>query len=74
LDTWWVYIVDRDSRLYAGITTDLENRMRQHGRSAPLYREGPMSRSDAVNREKELKGWSRQKKLELIARASERIT
>jgi predicted GIY-YIG superfamily endonuclease len=65
-----MYIIDRDGRLYTGITTDLVNRMRQHGRSAPLYREGPMSRTNAVKREKELKGWSRKKKLELIAKAS----
>jgi predicted GIY-YIG superfamily endonuclease len=68
-----VYIVDRDGRLYAGITTDLANRMRQHGRLAPLYKEGPMSRTNAAKREKELKGWSRKKKLELIATASEQI-
>jgi predicted GIY-YIG superfamily endonuclease len=64
-------MIDRESRLYIGITTDLANRMRQHGRLAPLYQEGPMSRTDAVKREKELKGWSRKKKLELIAKASE---
>jgi predicted GIY-YIG superfamily endonuclease len=66
-----VYIVDRDGRLYVGITTDLANRMRQHGQSAPLYQAGPMSRTQAVRREKELKGWSRKKKQELIANASE---
>ena len=69
--SWWVYIIDRDGRMYIGITTDLGNRMRQHGRSDPFYREGPMSRENAVKREKELKGWSRKKKLELIAKASE---
>jgi predicted GIY-YIG superfamily endonuclease len=73
LETWWVYIIDRDSRLYTGITTDLANRMRQHGRSVPLYQEGPLSKPMAAKREKELKGWNRQKKLELIAKASERI-
>jgi predicted GIY-YIG superfamily endonuclease len=64
-------MVDRESRLYTGITTDLANRMRQHGRLAPLYQEGPMSQTDAVKREKGLKGWSRKKKLEMIAQASE---
>jgi len=48
--------------------------MHQHGRSAPLYREGPISRANVVKREKELKGWSRKKKQELIAKASEQIT
>jgi predicted GIY-YIG superfamily endonuclease len=45
--------------------------MRQHGRSAPLYQEGPMSRANAVKREKVLKGWNRKKKQELITSASE---
>jgi predicted GIY-YIG superfamily endonuclease len=69
----WVYILDRKGRLYTGINTDLANRMRQHGRSASLYREGPMSRTEAVTPEKELKRWSRQKKLELIAKTAEPI-
>jgi predicted GIY-YIG superfamily endonuclease len=72
MDTWWVYLVDKGDRLYTGITTDLENRMRQHGQSMPLYNEGPMSRSAAVLRERELKGWNRRKKLALVVRASER--
>jgi predicted GIY-YIG superfamily endonuclease len=38
----------------------------------PLYHEGPMSRSAAVLRERELKGWNRRKKLALVVRASER--
>ena len=73
MENWWIYIIDREGRLYTGITTDLENRMRQHGRSAPLYREGPISRALAVKRERELKGWNRKKKKELIAKASEQI-
>jgi predicted GIY-YIG superfamily endonuclease len=54
MENWWIYIIDREGRLYTRITTDLENRMRQHGRSAPLYREGPISRALAVKREREL--------------------
>ncbi len=71
MNPWWVYLIDRNGKLYTGITTDRANRMRQHGRSAPLYQEGPMLRDEAVKRERELKGWSRKKKLELIAKASE---
>jgi predicted GIY-YIG superfamily endonuclease len=67
---WWVYIIEKRGNLYVGITTDVENRMRQHGKSAPLYREGPFSRDDAIKRERILKGWTRKKKQELIARAS----
>ena len=67
---WWLYIIEKKKRLYVGITTDLENRMRQHGHPALLYKEGPISQDQAVQREKTLKGWTRKKKLELIAQAS----
>jgi len=70
VDNWWVYIIEKGTFLYVGITTDLANRMRQHGKSAPLYQERPMSKSDAVKREKNLKGWNRKRKLELIEKAS----
>jgi predicted GIY-YIG superfamily endonuclease len=70
MDKWWVYIVEKKTGLYVGLTTDLENRMRQHGQRIPLYYEGPISKSDALKRERTLKGWSRKKKLELITKAS----
>jgi putative endonuclease len=70
MDNWWVYIVEKKTGLYVGITTDLENRMRQHGQPAPLYYEGPISKADALKRERTLKGWSRSKKLQLINEAS----
>jgi putative endonuclease len=70
MDNWWVYIVEKKTGLYVGITTDLANRMRQHGQPVPLYYEGPISKSDALKRERMIKSWSRQKKLELIAKAS----
>jgi predicted GIY-YIG superfamily endonuclease len=56
--------------LYVGITTDLENRMRQHAAQMPLYQEGPMGKAEALKRERTLKGWTRKKKLALIAEAS----
>ncbi len=70
MDNWWVYMVEKKTGLYVGITTDLENRMRQHGHPAPLYYEGPISKSDAIKRERTLKGWSRRNKLELISKTS----
>ena len=70
MDNWWVYIVEKKTGLYVGITTDLENRMRQHRYPHSPYVEGPMSKTDALKRERMLKGWSRKKKLELIAKAS----
>ncbi len=70
MDNWWAYIIEKKTGLYVGITTDLENRMREHGQPASLYYEGPISKSDALKRERTLKGWSRKKKLELIAKFS----
>jgi len=70
MSNWFVYIVEKKGKLYVGITTDLPNRIRQHGATKPLYREGPMNKSEALKREKVLKGWRREKKLALIARAS----
>jgi putative endonuclease len=73
LNRWWVYIIEKNSRLYVGISVDLSKRLRQHNNAELLYREGPYSRDDAVQREKMLKGWRREKKLDLISRASSRI-
>lgn len=74
MDNWWVYIVEKKTGLYVGITTDLENRMRQHGQPIPQYCEGPIPKAEALKRERTLKGWSRKKKLELIKKASSRGT
>jgi putative endonuclease len=65
-ERWWVYIVEKSGKFYTGITTDLENRMRQHGTSSPVYTDGPMSRTAAAKRERQIKGWTRKKKLALI--------
>jgi len=73
MNDWWVYIVEKKTGLYVGVTTDLENRMRQHGQPGqpiPLYCEGPISKAEALKRERTLKGWSRKKKLELIEKAT----
>jgi predicted GIY-YIG superfamily endonuclease len=70
MDNWWVYIIQKETKLYVGITTDPENRMRQHEHPNAPYVEGPMSKNEALKRERTLKGWSRRKKLELIANVS----
>jgi predicted GIY-YIG superfamily endonuclease len=70
MSNWFIYIIEKKEKLYVGITTDLDNRMRQHRQAAPLHHEGPMSKADAVKRERTLKGWTRKRKLELIAQAS----
>jgi len=70
MNDWYVYIIDKEGKLYVGVTTDLENRMRQHGVDKPLYFEGPTSKAEALNRERTLKGWRRAKKLAFINRSS----
>jgi putative endonuclease len=70
MENWWVYIVEKKTELYVGVTTDLENRMKQHAQPTPLFCEEPISKADALRRERTLKGWSRKKKLELIGKAS----
>jgi predicted GIY-YIG superfamily endonuclease len=69
MSDWYVYNIDKIGKLYVGITTDLPNRMRQHGVTRPLYLEGPMSKAEAVKRERILKGWSRKKKLALVRKS-----
>jgi len=70
MNIWYVYIIDKEGKLYVGVTTDLENRMRQHGAAKPLYFEGPMPKAEALKRERVLKGWRREKKLALIDSSS----
>ena len=70
MKNWWVYIVEKKGKFYVGVTTDIPNRIRQHGVAKPLYQEGPMAKSVALKNERTLKGWSRKKKLKLIDKAS----
>ena len=79
--TYFVYILaSRTGILYIGITNDLARRIAEHraglgGRFSRTYKtwtlvffeETPDPRA-AIAREKELKGWSRQRKRELIER------
>lgn len=64
---WYLYICDRDGQLYTGITTDLEHRMNQH-KATLLYSEAFENKHSAAKREREIKGWSRDKKLNLLER------
>ena len=52
MQNWWVYIVEKREKLYVGVTTDLPNRMRQHGVAKPLYQEGPLAKSEALKKER----------------------
>ena len=76
--SYWIYILASHSRrLYVGITNDLARRIAEHrlGRSAftQQYRitrlvhfEMTADVRAAIAREKEIKGWTREKKLRLI--------
>jgi len=39
MDNWWVYIIDKNGKMYVGFTTDLTNRLKQHGNPELLYKE-----------------------------------
>jgi len=74
-----VYIMKcADGSLYTGITTDLKRRFREHkdGRGGAythshrvikiVYTEPCQTKSRALKREAEIKGWRRDKKLALV--------
>lgn len=79
LRTLFVYIMSgHNRRLYTGVTNNLERRVLEHkGKLVPGFTsrynfhklvyyeevEGPL---EAIEREKEIKGWRRSKKVELI--------
>ena len=83
---FWVYIVTNqtDSVLYTGVTNDLSRRLSEHrlgeipGFTADyrchklVYWEHYSDIEEAIAREKQLKRWSRKKKIELIDRVNPR--
>jgi len=82
MKSYYVYIITNPSKtvLYIGVTNDLNRRLHQHyqikGNKASfatkyfcyhlLYFETFPNPSMAIAREKQLKKWSRQKKIDLI--------
>ena len=81
--TFYVYILTNELKtvLYTGVTNDLQQRITEHyqqrGQKTSftgkynvyflLYHEPHSYINNAIAREKEIKGWSREKKLKLIA-------
>ena len=74
-----VYLIEcSDGSLYTGITTDVERRFNEHKNGIGghytsskkvvrvAYTEEHPNRSSALKREAQIKGWTRQKKLNLI--------
>jgi putative endonuclease len=77
--TYYVYIMANDNRtIYIGITNDLLRRVDQHKKKLPpgftakygltylVYYEETDNVWSALEREKQLKGWTRKRKVELI--------
>ncbi len=76
---WHVYILKtKKGQFYTGITCDLIRRIKQHksgnggrftrtfGFRKLLYSEKCLDRSEALKREAEIKGWTRERKLRLV--------
>ncbi|MFH1771671.1 MAG: GIY-YIG nuclease family protein [Candidatus Omnitrophota bacterium] len=64
---WYVYICQKNKLLYTGVTTDTHNRSRQHRPANLLYVEQHFDKRKAFQRERQIKGWRREKKQKLIA-------
>jgi len=75
---WTVYLLLCDQKIiYTGITNDLEHRLKQHRNNNSTYTkkfsdlklihsENYKTKTEAAEREKEIEGWNRNKKLGLI--------
>jgi putative endonuclease len=78
--TFYIYMVSNRSRsvLYIGVTNSLERRLWFHANAKPgsfvkryrcdrlVYYESFNTAGDAISREKEIKGWRREKKNDLV--------
>ncbi len=75
----WIYILSNKSHtLYTGVTNDLAARLAEHGEGRGsafvsrynftrlVYYEEFQSITEAIGREKQIKGWRRSKKIALI--------
>lgn len=78
---YFVYLLECvDKSIYTGITTDPDRRLQEHldGKASKytrahqakriIYLEKQKDKSGALKREVEIKGWSKEKKLELISK------
>jgi putative endonuclease len=84
MPTYWVYNLTNTSRnvMYVGVTNNLENRIAQHREASRdgftgrynvttlVYAGDYPNVEDAIAREKQIKGWRRSKKNELVEAAN----
>lgn len=79
MSKWFVYIVEcSDNSLYTGISTDVARRVAEHNSKKGakylrgklpariVYTEAANNHVEAAKREREIKGWKREKKYSLI--------
>ncbi|MDI1232900.1 MAG: GIY-YIG nuclease family protein [bacterium] len=76
----YVYILEcSDNSLYTGVTNDIDRRVEEHQNGSnkeaytysrrpvkPVYSEFFTNPTDAINFEKQIKGWNRKKKIAII--------
>ena len=74
MNKWVVYVIKKGNRFYTGITTDLRNRLRQHGHAGPVYFEEQLTRQTAVERERQIKNWNKAKKKSLFSQPATRVS
>ena len=85
MSSWHVYILKcSDNSLYTGITTDIKRRLKEHneGKGSKsvlgkrpvevVYTESSDNQTEAAKREREIKSWSRNKKIDLVEGFSQR--
>ena len=76
---WYVYLIQcKDGSFYTGVTSDIERRFKEHQTESGsfhtklhkpikiLYTEEYQKKLEAIRREKQIKSWRREKKLNLI--------
>ena len=76
---YYLYLLEcEDGTIYTGITNDLERRLKAHqekrgarytrarGAKRMIHTEAFATKSEALRREIEVKGWTRQEKLHLV--------
>ncbi|MFH1288151.1 MAG: GIY-YIG nuclease family protein [bacterium] len=75
---WFVYILECENKaFYTGVTNNIERRYKEHlnkkahytSYNPPVrlaYKETYQTRSEALKREAQIKGWTRKKKIALI--------
>lgn len=68
MSKWYLYICNKNNKLYTGITTDLKHRLAQHGKPVLIYTETFDDKTKAAKREQQIKGWTKKRKIELANR------